>query len=107
MRPLTPSQGNIHLGAPARIEKNLQRHDGQPLAQHALGQLVDFPPVKQKLSRPARFMIKAICLTVFGDISVEEEELTSSHDSVGVGKTCTPSAQRFHFRPFELYSSFV
>src|ERR1700730_11062085 len=91
---LAGDQGDLDLGAAARIEIELQRHDGAALALDGADQLVDLLAVQQELARPARLMIEAVARGVFGDVGIDQPGLAALLGDIGFGDRAAPPAQR-------------
>src|SRR5258708_13956305 len=90
---LAGDQGDLDLGAAARIEIELQRHDRAALALDGADQLVDLLAVQQELARPARLMIEAVARGVFGDVGIDQPGFAALLGDIGFGDRAAPAAQ--------------
>jgi len=97
VRLLAGDEGNLDLGAAARIEIDLQRHDGAAFALDGADQLVDLLPVQQQLPRPPRLVVEAIAGGVDRDVGVDQPGFAAFFRHIGLGDRTAPAAQRLHF----------
>src|SRR4030088_3595469 len=91
---LAGDQGDLDLGAAARIEIELQRHDGAALALDGADQLVDLLAVQQELARPARLVIEAGARGVFRVVGIPHPGPPALLGDVGFADQTAPAAQR-------------
>src|ERR1044071_8373512 len=96
VRLLAGDQRDLDLGAAARIEIDLQRHDGAALALDGAYELVDLGAMQQELARPARLVIEAVARGVDRDVGVDQPGLAALFRHVGFGDRAAPAAQRLH-----------
>ena len=85
VRLLAGDQRDLDLGAAARVEIDLQRHDGAALALDGADQLADLLAMQQQLARPARLVIEAVARGVFRDMGVDQPGLAACLGDVGLG----------------------
>jgi hypothetical protein len=87
----------LDLGAALFVEIELERNERHALAVHRARELVDLPPVQQKLAGAFRGVVEASTLQVFGDVGVDEPDFAAAGVGIGLCDRGLPLAQRFHF----------
>src|SRR5215213_4060175 len=96
MRLLAGDQGDLDLGAAARVEIDLQWHDGAALALDGAYELVDLGAMQQELARPARLVIEPVARGVDRDVGIDQPGLAALFRHVGFSDRAAAAAQRFH-----------
>src|SRR5712671_6864242 len=84
VRLLAGDQRDLDLGAAARIEIDLQGHDGTALALDGADQLADLLAMQQQLARPPRLMIEAVARGVFRDVGIDQPGLAAFLFDIGL-----------------------
>ncbi len=62
-------------------------------------QTFDLSFVKEKFSRPQRIMVEPVCLRIWTDMSIDEEDLAVFHVTVTVSQVHLSLSQGLDFRP--------
>src|SRR5215207_5660312 len=96
VRLLAGDQGDLDLGAAARVEIDLQWHDGAALALDGADQLVDLGAMQQQLARSARLVIEAVARGVDRDVGIDQPGLAALFRHVGFSNRASAAAQRLH-----------
>ena len=86
---------------PLRVEIDRQRHERQPLAGDRAVQLGDLAPFEQQLARPARLVVEAVAVAVFGDVAVDQPDLLALDRRIAFGDRALAVAKRLHLGPGE------
>src|SRR5690606_37217615 len=78
---LAARHGDLDLGAAAVVEIDFQRHNRHALALDRLRQFGDLARLEEQFAGPARLVIEAVGLQIFGDVGVDEKNLALAVDA--------------------------
>ena len=69
-------------------------------------ELGNFPPFQQKLPRPARLMVEAVPMAVFGDVAVDQPDFLAFDVGIAFRDRALAVTERLHFGPRKLDAGF-
>lgn len=97
---LSARQGDFDLGSPV-FPVQPKGNDGKPLLLDPILESFDLTAMKQEFSRSCGFVIGAISVAVFGDVSADQDDFAVFHTRVRFHEAGTAVAKRLDLRALQ------
>ena len=93
------SQRQFEFGGPFLIPIEPHWNDGSPFPLDGADQAVNLLPMQQQFARPARLVVEPASVGIFGNIGVDQHDLSPFGGGVGLSDVSPSEAQSLDLRP--------